>query len=247
MQSAWITTSSRTTTVSKRVSFNVTRLLPLLTEISSTDFSTYHQITPVCWAITTSCLYPPVHHNICESWGMQSVLLWVFSLEHIACTQAVCTRGISQVMRLTRCKPGSMSQEREGGWKWSLIHAKTKWHNDEINKNTAASLKPCGKRQQSPTCFHFVLARTGTMLFWCTQANVLKLLYSTGCSLGGSSARGPFALQAGTSRPGCKRHSSDMRAPIHIQTESKLLLSCSCQTGMHIVSSFSSERILLCI
>lgn len=38
----------------------------------------------------------------------------------------------------------------------------------------------------------------------------------------------------------CK-HSLEMRAPIHIQTESKLLLSSSCQTEVHIVPSFSSE------
>lgn len=36
-------------------------------------------------------------------------------------------------------------------------------------------------------------------------------------------------------------HSLEMRAPIHIQTESKLLLSSSCQTEVHIVPSFSSE------
>lgn len=126
--------------------------------------------------------------------------------KHGACARAARMRGISPVMRLTRCvsqeRPaGSTSQERGGGWKWSLIHTKTKWHNDEINTNTVASLKPCGKRQQSPTCFHFVLTLTVTMSFWRTRAHVVKILYSAGCSVDRSSARGPFALQAGTWRP----------------------------------------------
>lgn len=40
-------------------------------------------------------------------------------------------------------------------------------------------------------------------------------------------------------------HSLAMRAPIHVQTESKLLLSCSRQTEVHIVPSLSSQSILL--
>lgn len=40
-------------------------------------------------------------------------------------------------------------------------------------------------------------------------------------------------------------HSLEMRAPIHIQTESKLFLSCSGRTEVHIVSSFSTQSILL--
>ncbi len=89
-------------------------------------------------------------------------------------------------------------------WRWlqNRVHyTKTKWHNNEINTNTVDSLKPCGKKQQSPTCFHFVLAQTVTMFFLHTLAHGVKIFYSAGCSLVRSSVRGPFALQAGTCRP----------------------------------------------
>lgn len=91
-----------------------------------------------------------------------------------------------------------------GAWTWlqNRVHyTKTKWHNNEINKNTVASLKPCGKRQQSPTCFLSVLALSVTMFSLHTRAHGVKIFYSTGCSLVRSSARGTFALHAGTRRP----------------------------------------------
>lgn len=111
-------------------------------------------------------------------------------IERGACAQAACMR---------RDKPSHgadslwASSDRQHivrvGWEWSLIQSE-KWHNNEINTNTVASLTPCGEGQQSRTCFHFLLALTATMFFWHTRAHV----YSTCCSLVRSSARGPFAL-----------------------------------------------------
>lgn len=145
--------------------------------------------------------------NICQFWGLdrQTACVWACLKKNGACTPG-CLHGggdkPSHEADSTWARSGR--QHIAGTWRWlewSLSHTKTKWHNDEINKNTVDSLKPCGKRQQSPTCFHFVLALTVTMFFWRTQAHVVNILYSTGCSLVRSSARGAFALQAGTSRP----------------------------------------------
>lgn len=88
-------------------------------------------------------------------------------------------------------------------WRWLKMKSTEprKWHNDEISKTTVASLKLCVKWQQSPTCFHLVCIRTATMLFLNIWGHGVKILYSAGWSLDRSSARGPFALQAGTWRP----------------------------------------------
>lgn len=56
---------------------------------------------------------------------------------------------------------------------WSLSHTEPKWHNDEININTVASLKRCGKRQQSPSCFSVVCALTA--------CNNVLLTYTKSC------------------------------------------------------------------
>lgn len=142
----------------------------------------------VCWAITASCFSSPVHYNICQFWGrgMQTAV----QLKSVVPVHRLhAWGGISLVMRLTLWA-SSDRREHGGGWEWSLIQSKTKkWHKNEINKNTVASLTPCGERQQSRTCFHFLLALTATMFFWRTRH-----VYSTCCSLVRSSARGPFAL-----------------------------------------------------
>lgn len=62
------------------------------------------------------------------------------------------------------------------------------------------------------------------------------LHYSTGCSVISSSATEPFALHAG-GMEAQRKYSLEMRAPIHMQTEGKLLLYCSHHTEVHIVPS----------
>lgn len=159
-------------------------------------------------------------------------------------------RGISTVMRLLiRCEPaaaGSTSQEHGGGWKRSLTHTKNKWHNDEINnkKKYSCFIEALWRETTTPSMFP---------LCPCSHCNNVLLTDTDSCCEHTLFNR-LFSGQVQCQRTLCTRswyivaqckHSLEMRAPIHIQTESKLLLSCSCQTEMHIVPSFSSESILL--
>lgn len=98
--------------------------------------------------------------------------------------------GISPVMRPT--PPWARRGKHIAGTRRWLELRSEEWHNVEVSKTTVMLLKPCCKTQYSATYFHFVFF---------PAPSITMLHYSTGCSVIGSSASEPFALQAGAWRP----------------------------------------------
>lgn len=165
------------------------------------------------------------------------------SNKHAACTQPACMRGISPVMSLSCWEPvvaGSTFQERGGGWKSTLIHANSKWHNDEINKNTVVSLRTLEQETTITNmfllcprshCNNVLLTRTGS----CCEPTLFNRLFSGQVQCQRTLCTTSWYIEAQS------KHSLEMRAPIHIHTESKLLLPWSDHTEVHIVP-FSAEK-----
>lgn len=121
--------------------------------------------------------------------------------EHGSCAQAAHMWGISPVMGLTPRKPGAGSEQHGARtWRWLEIGftSKTQWHNGDVSKTTVQLLK------RSPRTAYgdmFPRCSSNNVLFFYKHSHGVKILNSIGCSLGRSSARGPFSLQAGTWRP----------------------------------------------
>lgn len=118
--------------------------------------------------------------------------------EHGSCAQAGHMWGISPVMGLTPSKPGAGSEQHDAGGDWKLVPHRRRSDITVMSAKLLCSYWSSHHAQHTATCSHVV---PPTMFFFFTNSHGVKILNSIGFSLGRSSARGPFALQAGTWRP----------------------------------------------
>lgn len=178
------------------------------------------QLVSVCWAITTSCLSSPVLWNICQLRSNCTQATWLWWSLHTAYMHE-------------KDKPGHEAEaaHRGGGWTgvWST-------QSDISMRSTKYSAFIEAQWREATITNMFLLcalSHCNNVLFTyttsCCEHTLFSSLLYAKLQCQRSLCTTSWCMEAQS------EHSLEMRAPIHIQTESKLLLCCSFHTEVHIV------------